>query len=257
MPVGQIADRLQVRNDPVHREDAVGRDQLEAGAGRFRFVQPGFEVGHVVVAVAKALRLAQADAVDDAGVIQFVADDGVLFAEQRFEHAAVGIEAARIEDAVVGSEERGNRPLELLVHGLRAANEAHRRHAEAPVLEPLARRRDQPRVVGQAQIVVRAEIEHLGARAQHDLRRLRAFDHPLRLVEPVGTDRIDGAAQVRQVFVMHRGKVAVVSAYSRDRLRRSKRLGRDTRRSAQPTAKRRCSGSVGLAFSGAAATRSS
>jgi hypothetical protein len=74
------------------------------------------------------------------------------------------------------------------------------------VLESLARRRDQPRIVGKAQIVVGAEIEHLGARGQPDLRRLRALDHALRLVESVGADRVDRAAQVRQVFVMHCGK---------------------------------------------------
>ena len=52
------------------------------------------QIGHVVVAVAEALRLAQADAVDDAGVVQLVADDRVLLAEQRLEQAAVGVEAA-------------------------------------------------------------------------------------------------------------------------------------------------------------------
>ena len=44
--------------------------------------------------VAVALGLAQADAVDDRGVVQLVGDDRVVLAEQRLEQAAVGIEAA-------------------------------------------------------------------------------------------------------------------------------------------------------------------
>ena len=87
---------------------------------------------------------------------------------------------------------RDSARLELLVHVLRAADEAHRRHAVAVAVE---RRRcaacDEPRVVGEAEVVVGAEVEHLGARLELDLRRLRAFDHPLGLVEAVGADCID------------------------------------------------------------------
>src|SRR5690606_40841467 len=62
-----LADRLEVGDDPVHGEHAVGGDEPEAGVGR-RLELP-LEVGHVVVGVAEALRLAEADAVDDAGEI--------------------------------------------------------------------------------------------------------------------------------------------------------------------------------------------
>ena len=104
--VGQIADAGEVGDDAVHREHAVGGDQLEARAGGIGFAQFRFEVGQVVVLVAEALGLAQPHAVDDARVIQFVADDRVVFVEQRFEQAAVRIETAGVEDAVVGLQER-------------------------------------------------------------------------------------------------------------------------------------------------------
>ena len=58
---------------------------LKRAPAASRFAELRREVGHVVVAVAKAPRLAEADAVDDARVIQFVADHGILFAEQRLE----------------------------------------------------------------------------------------------------------------------------------------------------------------------------
>jgi hypothetical protein len=44
---------------------------------------------------------------------------------------------------------------------LRAADEAHRAHAEAALFEPLVRRRDHVRMRGEAEIVVGAEVQDL------------------------------------------------------------------------------------------------
>ena len=49
------------------------------------------------------LRLAQPDAVDDAGVVERIGDDRVLLIQQRLEQAAVGIEAGGVEDRVLGA----------------------------------------------------------------------------------------------------------------------------------------------------------
>ena len=103
---GRVADVAERGDEPVHREDAVGDDELEAGARRLGLAQPGLQVGDVAVAVAVPLRLAQADAVDDRGVVELVADDGVLLAEERLEEAAVGVEAGGVEDGVLGAEKR-------------------------------------------------------------------------------------------------------------------------------------------------------
>ena len=78
---------------------------ISRSAALLRLLQARFELVHVVVRVAEALRFAQADAVDDAGVVQRVADDRVLFVEQRLEQAAVRVEARRVEDRVLGAEE--------------------------------------------------------------------------------------------------------------------------------------------------------
>ena len=56
VPIGEIADAAQIGDDAVHREHAVGGDQLEARAGGVGFPQLRFEVGHVVVAVAITAR---------------------------------------------------------------------------------------------------------------------------------------------------------------------------------------------------------
>ena len=91
-----------------------------------RFLEPRLEFIQIVVRVTKALCFAQADAVDDAGVIQRVADDRVLLVEQGLEQSAVGIEARRVEDGVFGTQElardAASRSLWIAV---RAADETH------------------------------------------------------------------------------------------------------------------------------------
>ena len=75
MALGEVADAAEVGDVAVHREHAVGGDQAEARVGGL--VSLRLEVVHVAVRVAQPLRLAEADAVDDAGVVQLVGDDGV------------------------------------------------------------------------------------------------------------------------------------------------------------------------------------
>ena len=140
--LGEVADRLQVGDVAVHREDAVGRDDHAARAGRARLLQLRLEVLQVHVLVAEAVRLAEADAVDDRGVVERVGDDRVLLAEQRLEEAAVRVEARRVEDRVVRPEERRERLLELAVAVLRAADEAHGRQAVAALVERRLGRRE-------------------------------------------------------------------------------------------------------------------
>ena len=64
--------------------------------------------------IAVALGPAETDAVDDRGVVERVADDGVPLVEQGLEEAAVGVEARRVEDGVLGAEESGERPSSFL-----------------------------------------------------------------------------------------------------------------------------------------------
>ncbi len=89
--LGEIADRVELREVAVHREHAVGRDHAQPLA--LRLLQRLFERVHVAVRIAMALGLAEADAVDDRGVVERVGDDRVLLAEQRLEEAAVRVEA--------------------------------------------------------------------------------------------------------------------------------------------------------------------
>src|SRR5208283_179875 len=90
----QVANLPELGDRAVHREYAIGGDQAHTRV--LRIPQRPFELVHVVVRVAQAARLAEPYTVDDAGVIERVADDRVLRIEQRFEQAAVRIETGRI-----------------------------------------------------------------------------------------------------------------------------------------------------------------
>jgi hypothetical protein len=124
-------------------------------------------------------------------MVQGVGDDGVVLAQQRLEQAAVGVEAGRIQDGVVLAEEAGNLRLQLLVQVLGAADEAYRGHAEAVAVQCVLGRLDQVRVVGQAQVVVGAEIQHLAAIVQGDFGRLRAGDDALGLEQALFADGVE------------------------------------------------------------------
>ena len=186
--LGQRGDLVQRGDEAVHRERAIGGDQLDPCAGSIGGLQLRFQVGHVAVGVAEALGLAQADAVDDRGVVECVGDDRVVLAQQRLVQAAVGIEAGGVEDGVLGAEELRDLRFQLLVQVLRAADEAHAGHAEAVGIQRLLGGGDYLGVIRQAQVVVGAEVEHLAPTLQLDLGRLRRNDDALGLEQALLAD---------------------------------------------------------------------
>ena len=89
------------------------------------------------------------------------------------------------------------RGLQRLVQILGAADEAHRGEAEAVIVQRLVGGGDDVGMVGQAQIIVGAEIQHLAPGLDPDVRSLRAGDDPLLLEEGVTADALDLAGQPR------------------------------------------------------------
>ena len=199
---GEIANRLEVRDRSVHRETAISGDQSEARI--LRRAELRLQIGHVVVLVTKALRFAEADAVDDAGVIQFIADDRVFLAEQRFEQTAVGVETGWIKNRVFCAEEFRKRGFQFLVNVLRAANEAHARHAEPMGVERFFGRRDQRRMIGQPKIIVRAHVEHAFAARDRDVRVLRTGNDALGFKETLRFDFLESLGNLFVEFREHR-----------------------------------------------------
>jgi hypothetical protein len=205
---GQRCELVHRRQDAVHTEHAVGDDQHGA-----RLAAPGLElaaqVRHVGVFVGVLLRLAQADAVDQAGVDQAVGDDHVLGPQQHFENGRVGVEARGEQHGRGPAEELGQLALQLAVRAMRAADEAHGRHAVAALLQAALRRSDNFRMVSQAQVIVGAEVKHAAGQGARrvldiDLHPLRAVQEALRLEQALVTDGVElGAQALLQVGGVH------------------------------------------------------
>ncbi len=155
----------------------------------------GRKVSHVAVAITETTRFAQSNAVDDRCVVELVADHHVVLVQQGFEQAAVGVETRRIKNGILDTEESRDPSLQLFVDRLGATDEADAGQAVSPPLERPLRGLDDPRIVGEAEIVVGAEVQHLGAfRHSHD-GSLRSGYDALGLVEAGCPDGFELSSQ--------------------------------------------------------------
>ncbi len=182
-------DLVQLREVAVHREDAVGDHEAKALVSVLDELL--LEVAHVRVLVRVLHRLAEAHAVHDRGVDEPVGDHDVLVGEDRLEDPGVRVEAGREQERVFRPEELRQAVLQLAVDVLRAADEADRRHAVPAAVEPGMRGREHVGVRGEAEVVVRAEVQDFLGRSARgeldlDLGPLRRVDDPLLLEEAGG-----------------------------------------------------------------------
>src|SRR5262249_4720047 len=105
------------------------------------------------------------------------------------EETAVRVEAGRVQDRVVGSQELGDLPLELLVRLLRATDEAHARETEPPAVNRGLRCLEHLRVRREAEVVARAEVENrLVWLVYADSGTARGLDPALPLLQASVTD---------------------------------------------------------------------
>src|SRR5260370_19849292 len=129
--------------------------------------------------VTKALRFAEPNAVNDAGVIQFVTNHSIFVGKQRFKESAIGVEAGGIKDRAFGPEEFCECGFELRVNVLRAADKTHARHAEPVRVERFFGGGDECRMIGETEVIVCAHVEHAFAASDRNVRSLRTGDDPL------------------------------------------------------------------------------
>ena len=192
----EITNRGQIRDRAVHRKTTISGNQFEARI--LRGAKLRFEVVHVVVFVTKALRLAEANAVDDARVIQFITDHRVLFREQCLEQPAVSVEAGWIKERFFRAEKFGERRLQFLVNVLCAADETHTGHAEAMRVQCFFCRSNERRMIGQAEIIVSAHVQYAFPSGNANMRILRCGNHTLVFVSSGGADFLQLRVGVRQ-----------------------------------------------------------
>ena len=106
--VGQIADFIHLSNRSVHRKRAVGGNHFPPNARVVGFLQTAFEVAHRVVFVPPTLRFAEPNAVNNGGVIEFIADNCIVFEQKRLKKASVCIERGGVQNGIFGSQKIGD-----------------------------------------------------------------------------------------------------------------------------------------------------
>ena len=126
-------------------------------------------------------------------MVQLVGDDCVFGVQNGFEKAAIGVKARAVEDGIFGAQKFAQPRLQLLMNGLRAADEANAGQTVAPLVERSPGGLDHARMVGQAQVIVGAEIQYRQAGGDFDLRLLRAIDEPFALEQSGLGDLFDPA----------------------------------------------------------------
>ena len=147
-------------------------------------------------------------------MVEAVGDDRVLLVEERLEHAAIGVETGGEDDRVVLADVFCDRLFELAMERLRAADEAHRGHAEAEFVHRALGRRDDLRVIGEAEVIVGAEIDRLALALRPgdaDPSALRSGQQALALGEARRLDVVERRAEVGEKGVGHGSVLSHVS----------------------------------------------
>lgn len=162
-----------------------------------------FEIREVAVGVTVTLRFAEAYTVDDGGMIEGITDDRVLGREEGFEYPAVGVEAGRKENGVLGVEERGERLLKFAVHALGPTDESHGCGAVTPTVESGVAGGDEIGVVAETEVVIGTKVEHFATIVERDARALGRTNDALTFVEAVRFDRFERGGEVLAVGGRH------------------------------------------------------
>ena len=84
-------DLRQWRNLAVHAEDPIGNHQPPPYPRRA--CEGGGQVIRITVAIPDHLRSRQSAAINNAGVIEFIREDGIVLLHQRWNHSKIGIES--------------------------------------------------------------------------------------------------------------------------------------------------------------------
>ncbi len=191
---GKLVHRADVA---VHRKHAVGDDQFAAWLVG-HFLQKLFAMGHILVPEHLDLGPRQPRPVDDAGMVELVGEDEVFLAQDGAYRARIGREAALEDDAGFDVFEAGDLLFEVHVDAHGSGDGTHRARAHAQFPRSLQRRLDQPGVVGEAEIVVAGQVDHLPAVVVAH-RGLLVVEHPQFEMRAFGAQFVERGGQVAEL----------------------------------------------------------
>ena len=170
--LGELDD-LQQRGDvAVHREHAVGDDQRAPAA---RLLEAPGQMLHVGVVVDEGLGPGEPAAVHQRGVVERVGEHDLALTGERRHDPRVGEIAGAEQHARLPALEVREALLEAAVDGHVPGDQPRRAGARAPAHRSVGRSLAHARVVGQPEVVVRAQQQDRLAVEDH-ARALRARD---------------------------------------------------------------------------------
>ena len=137
----------------------------------------------------------EARAVDDAGVVELVGEDEVLFAQNRAHGAGVGRKSALEDHAGFDILEAGDLFFELHVDAHGSRDGAHRSRAHAKGARGVDRCLDEPGMIGEAEIVVAGQVDDFAAVVMAD-RGLLVVENAKLEVGALGAEVIEDLGQM-------------------------------------------------------------
>jgi len=191
---GEIAESRQGADVAVHREDAVGDEQLFAGLV-LHAAELGFGVGDVLVLEDQDFGAREAGSVDDGGVVELVGDDEVIFAEDRGNGAGVGSESGLEDHAGFDVFEASDFFFQLHVDLHGAGDRSHRTGADTVLASSFQSHFPQLGMRGEAEIIVGGEIDDFLAVEAAD-GGLLVFEHAQAEVGAFGLEIVELVGQV-------------------------------------------------------------
>jgi len=156
---GNLVDLVQWSDIAVHAEHAVS-DCQRAAVFTLVLADDPLQVSRVGVSEADDRRAGEAAAVDDTGMVELVGEDDILFADQRLDGRQVSAEAGLEGDGSLDALESRQAALQLQVQVHGAGDGAHCAWSGAVLIQRLLGGRHHLRMVGQPEVVVRAEVKH-------------------------------------------------------------------------------------------------
>ena len=157
---GSVAQRRQWADIAIHGKDAIGDEELSPGKV-FDAVQLLFGVSGVFVAEYQNLGARETATINDRGVVELVGNNEIVFPQQRRNGSCVGGEARLKDDAGFDVLEASDFFFQLHVNLHRACDGAHGSGANTVFARGFQCGFTEFGVRGQAEVVVRSQIDHL------------------------------------------------------------------------------------------------
>lgn len=174
--VRELMNSGEIGDHAIHGKGTIAGDEFVPTTSLIGSLELFFEILEVVVCVAVSLRLAEADAINDGGVVERIGDDGIVSGEESFKKTAVGIEAGRVKDGIFSAKVFAEGLFKLAVEGLGATDKADGSDAKSIGGDRLPGRLADFGMVSEPEVVIRAHVNDASTILEGDFGVLSGSD---------------------------------------------------------------------------------